>query len=112
MVLFPVDTNVILLCLLLAVQSTDVLKLHRHIQAYFVEAMDKLYLREISSMEWSDRTLQVAPKSEGHHDSGLTRISGAPGSERAMMTAVDVQSKIQALCVISSDGRYSRDEAD
>ncbi|KAF9211878.1 Origin recognition complex subunit 5 [Podila verticillata] len=72
-------------------QSTEVLKLHRHIQAYFVEAMDKLYLREISSMEWSDRTLQIASKSEGHHDSGLTRISGAPGSERAMMTAVDVQ---------------------
>ncbi|KAG0037205.1 Origin recognition complex subunit 5 [Podila clonocystis] len=73
-------------------QSTEVLKLHRHIQAYFVEAMDKLYLREISSMEWSDRTLQVASKSVGHgHDSGLTRISGAPGSERAMMTAVDVQ---------------------
>ncbi|KAF9408711.1 Origin recognition complex subunit 5, partial [Podila epigama] len=63
------------------IQAHEVLKLHRHIQAYFVEAMDKLYLREISSTEWSDRTLLSASKSDG----------GAPGSERAMMTAVQVQ---------------------
>ncbi|KAF9565798.1 Origin recognition complex subunit 5 [Mortierella alpina] len=79
-------------------QRHEALKLHKHIQAYFVEAMDKLYLREISSAEWSDRTLA---SSAGTHsgkndnirgDSTSHRIAiGAPGSERAMMTAVDVQ---------------------
>ncbi|KAF9093876.1 Origin recognition complex subunit 5 [Mortierella sp. AD031] len=63
------------------------LKLHRHIQTYFVEAMDKLYLREISSTEWSDRTLTAASGSltnSGH-------VSGAPGTDRALTTALDVQ---------------------
>ncbi|KAF9965528.1 Origin recognition complex subunit 5 [Mortierella alpina] len=79
-------------------QRSEALKLHKHIQAYFVEAMDKLYLREISSAEWSDRTLA---SSAGSHsgkidstlgDSASRRLAiGAPGSERAMMTAVDVQ---------------------
>ncbi|KAF9283410.1 Origin recognition complex subunit 5 [Mortierella alpina] len=79
-------------------QRYEALKLHKHIQAYFVEAMDKLYLREISSAEWSDRTLA---SSAGVHsgkndntlgDSASHRLAiGAPGSERAMMTAVDVQ---------------------
>ncbi|KAG0211106.1 Origin recognition complex subunit 5 [Mortierella sp. GBA30] len=83
------------------IQRHEALKLHRHIQAYFVEAMDKLYLREISSTEWSDRTLasssgsaasksDVASNNVGEH--GAQRLAaGAPGSERAMMTAVDVQ---------------------
>ncbi|KAG0277070.1 Origin recognition complex subunit 5 [Linnemannia exigua] len=69
------------------IQKHEGLKLHRHIQAYFVEAMDKLYLREISSTEWSDRTLSAASGSlisSGH-------ISGAPGSDRTLITALDVQ---------------------
>ncbi|CAO3573640.1 unnamed protein product [Mortierella alpina] len=85
-------------------QRNEALKLHKHIQAYFVEAMDKLYLREISSAEWSDRTLA---SSAGSHsgkndnilgDSASRRLAtGAPGSERAMMTAVDVQSTVTAM---------------
>ncbi|KAF8924920.1 Origin recognition complex subunit 5 [Dissophora ornata] len=86
------------------IQKHEGLKLHRHIQAYFVEAMDKLYLREISSMEWSDRTLSAVPGSsanildrlsslgEGAGESGTVRSAeGASGSERALMSAVDVQ---------------------
>ncbi|GJJ68523.1 origin recognition complex subunit 5 [Entomortierella parvispora] len=77
------------------IQRHEGLKLHRHIQAYFVEAMDKIYLREISSMEWSDRTTQAAGgslHSRTDGDSSSSRmVSGAPGSERAMMTAVSVQ---------------------
>ncbi|KAI1315726.1 Origin recognition complex subunit 5 [Mortierella claussenii] len=82
------------------IQKHEGLKLHRHIQAYFVEALDKLYLREISSMEWSDRTLStVSGSGHGRHDRpggpadlGSTRsISSAAGSERALMNAVDVQ---------------------
>lgn len=82
------------------IQRHEGLKLHRHIQAYFVEAMDKIYLREISSMEWSDRTMQAAGGGSSHSrtDAGDTMSSrmaiGAPGSERAMMTAVSVQSKL------------------
>ncbi|KAF9295752.1 Origin recognition complex subunit 5 [Linnemannia elongata] len=73
------------------------LKLHRHIQAYFVEAMDKLYLREISSTEWSDRTLSVASGSlsgvSGSNVGGGAggHVSGAPGGDRALTTALDVQ---------------------
>ncbi|KAF9355582.1 Origin recognition complex subunit 5 [Mortierella sp. AD094] len=77
------------------------LKLHRHIQAYFVEAMDKLYLREISSMEWSDRTVMASNGNQNSsHDrtggqNGTTVESGAfqsaASSERALMNAVDIQ---------------------
>jgi len=78
------------------IQRHEGLKLHRHIQAYFVEAMDKIYLREISSMEWSDRTMQAVGGSlhpRADSDPLSRMVSGAPGSERAMMTAVSVQSK-------------------
>ena len=82
-------------------QRHEALKLHKHIQAYFVEAMDKLYLREISSAEWSDRTLASSAGNHGGKndntlgDSASHRPAiGAPGSERAMMTAVDVQSTV------------------
>ncbi|KAG0259398.1 Origin recognition complex subunit 5 [Mortierella polycephala] len=81
------------------IQKHEGLKLHRHIQAYFVEAMDKLYLREISSTEWSERALAIASgsshhkvDSSGHSETAPHRyVTGAPGSERAMMTAMDVQ---------------------
>ncbi|KAF9584368.1 Origin recognition complex subunit 5 [Lunasporangiospora selenospora] len=79
------------------IQRHEGLKLLRHIQAYFVEAMDKLYLREISSTEWSQRTLQAASGAsqgtlnDSSTGSGTTRPPGAPGSERAMMTAVELQ---------------------
>ncbi|KAG9323662.1 hypothetical protein KVV02_002958 [Mortierella alpina] len=79
-------------------QRHEALKLHKHIQAYFVEAMDKLYLREISSAEWSDRTLASSAGAQSGKndntigDSASQRLAiGAPGSERAMMTAVDIQ---------------------
>ncbi|KAF9205289.1 Origin recognition complex subunit 5 [Haplosporangium sp. Z 27] len=84
------------------IQKHEGLKLHRHIQAYFVEAMDKLYLREISSMEWSDRTILAS--SSGNQDTkhdrpggygGATTDSGsfssATSSERALMNAVEIQ---------------------
>ncbi|KAF9927322.1 Origin recognition complex subunit 5 [Linnemannia zychae] len=70
------------------IQKHEGLKLHRHIQAYFVEAMDKLYLREISSTEWSDRTLSAA---SGSLAGSSGHVSGAPGSDRALTTALDVQ---------------------
>ncbi|KAG0364085.1 Origin recognition complex subunit 5 [Gamsiella multidivaricata] len=86
------------------IQKHEGLKLHRHIQAYFVEAMDKLYLREISSTEWSDRALVPAPGSlHSKHDrsgalgggigdtSVIRSVIGSTGSERALMSAVDVQ---------------------
>ncbi|KAG0050192.1 Origin recognition complex subunit 5 [Gryganskiella cystojenkinii] len=72
------------------IQRHEGLKLHRHIQAYFVEAMDKIYLREISSMEWSDRTMQAAAgqsRADPNDPSSTRIVIGAPGSERAMMTA-------------------------
>ncbi|KAF9141862.1 Origin recognition complex subunit 5 [Mortierella sp. GBA39] len=79
------------------IQKHEGLKLHRHIQAYFVEAMDKLYLREISSTEWSDRTLSTASGSLSG-GSGSTggggaggHVSAAPGGDRALTTALDVQ---------------------
>ncbi|KAG0322196.1 Origin recognition complex subunit 5 [Linnemannia gamsii] len=75
------------------IQKHEGLKLHRHIQAYFVEAMDKLYLREISSTEWSDRTLSAASGSlSGGSGTGAGgHVSGAPGGDRALTTALDVQ---------------------
>ncbi|KAF9365460.1 Origin recognition complex subunit 5 [Mortierella sp. NVP85] len=76
------------------IQKHEGLKLHRHIQAYFVEAMDKLYLREISSTEWSDRTLSAASGSSNREQGagGLNSSSvGDSDSERAVMSAVDVQ---------------------
>ncbi|KAG0296607.1 Origin recognition complex subunit 5 [Linnemannia gamsii] len=77
------------------IQKHEGLKLHRHIQAYFVEAMDKLYLREISSTEWSDRTLSAASGSlSGGSGAGAGaggHVSGAPGGDRALTTALDVQ---------------------
>ncbi|KAG0322856.1 Origin recognition complex subunit 5 [Dissophora globulifera] len=75
------------------IQKHDALKLHRHIQAYFVEATDKLYLREISSREWSDRTLAIAPGSSSNRAGDSNLIRSAPGaatSERALMSAVEV----------------------
>lgn len=63
-----------------------------------MEAMDKLYLREISSTEWSDRTLSVASGSlsgvSGSNVGGGAggHVSGAPGGDRALTTALDVQS--------------------
>ncbi|KAG9072262.1 Origin recognition complex subunit 5 [Linnemannia hyalina] len=78
------------------IQKHEGLKLHRHIQAYFVEAMDKLYLREISSTEWSDRTLSTASGSlsggSGSTGGGAGgHVSAAPGGDRALTTALDVQ---------------------
>ncbi|KAF8977145.1 Origin recognition complex subunit 5 [Entomortierella lignicola] len=84
------------------IQKHEGLKLHRHIQAYFVEAMDKLYLREISSMEWSDRTILASSSrnQDTKHDrpsgyGGATTDSGsfssATSSERALMNAVEIQ---------------------
>ncbi|KAI8357215.1 origin recognition complex subunit 5 C-terminus-domain-containing protein [Mortierella sp. GBAus27b] len=72
------------------IQKHEGLKLHRHIQTYFVEAMDKLYLREISSTEWSERTLLSA--SEDSSAVRTTATSVSSNSERALMNAVDVQS--------------------
>ncbi|KAF9924841.1 Origin recognition complex subunit 5, partial [Modicella reniformis] len=73
-------------------QKHEGLKLHRHIQAYFVEAMDKLYLREISSTEWSDRTISTASTSSSSHaTSALNSSSSSSSNERALMNAVDVQ---------------------
>lgn len=67
-----------------------------------MEAMDKLYLREISSTEWSDRTLSAASGSlSGGSGAGTGgHVSGAPGGDRALTTALDVQSKLEILLVI------------
>ena len=71
-----------------------------------MEAMDKLYLREISSMEWSDRTLSAASGSLSG-SSGSTggggaggHVSGAPGGDRALTTALDVQSTFSFLFLL------------
>ncbi|KAF9975244.1 Origin recognition complex subunit 5 [Actinomortierella ambigua] len=75
------------------IQKHESLKLHRHIQAYFVEAMDKLYLREISSTEWSDRALSFTPgtNSGSTPTTGSSHAAHMSASERAMLAAVDVQ---------------------
>ncbi|KAF9166188.1 Origin recognition complex subunit 5 [Actinomortierella ambigua] len=75
------------------IQKHESLKLHRHIQAYFVEAMDKLYLREISSTEWSDRALSFTPgSSSGSMPSvGSSHGTHLSASERVMLAAVNVQ---------------------
>lgn len=68
-----------------------------------MEAMDKLYLREISSTEWSDRTLSAASGSlyGGTVSTGGAaaggHVSGAPGGDRALTTALDVQSTFSHL---------------
>ncbi|KAG0231393.1 Origin recognition complex subunit 5 [Actinomortierella wolfii] len=77
------------------IQKHEGLKLHKHIQAYFVEAMDKLYLREISSTEWSDRALSFTRGSTSGSGSSFSATaphgSHLSASERAMLAAVDVQ---------------------
>ncbi|KAG0016340.1 Origin recognition complex subunit 5 [Entomortierella chlamydospora] len=78
------------------VQRHEGLKLHRHIQAYFVEAMDKLYLREISSREWSDRTVMASSGDQNNSGQNSATVESeafqsATGSERALMNAVDIQ---------------------
>lgn len=66
--------------------------------------MDKLYLREISSTEWSDRTLSAASgslsggsASTGGGGVAGGHVSGAPGGDRALTTALDVQSTFSLL---------------
>ncbi|KAF9438347.1 Origin recognition complex subunit 5 [Entomortierella beljakovae] len=77
------------------IQKHEGLKLHKHIQAYFIEAMDKLYLREISSTEWSDRTAS-APQNDvlGRTSDSSSQLTTS--NEKALMNAVDTQTSFLA----------------
>jgi origin recognition complex subunit 5 len=71
--------NQFIICFFYIVKPSEKAKLFKQAQPYFSQATDKLYLREISSAEWSKETSQLKDDSDDEDKRFLTKR----GAERA-----------------------------